>query len=343
MKSVAVIGAGSWGTALAQVVSQNNILTSLWVRRKELANNLKQLRENKEYLPGAKISKEIFISNDLEEVVTDADLIVMAVPSQAMRQMAKKIKKYVRKNSVIVSASKGIEIESLSRMSEILKEEIPANRDCVVALSGPSHAEEVIKGLPTTVVVSSHNKEIMEIVQNVFMNENFRVYTNPDIIGVELGGALKNIIAICAGISDGLGFGDNSKAAILTRGIAEITRLGIKLGAYPATFAGLSGIGDLVVTCNSKFSRNRRVGMKIGQGMQVEEIIKSTKMVAEGIDTTKAAHQLANKFKIDMPITEQAYQVIYKNKDPKTAVSALMNRRGKNEIDYLFLNNIFNL
>lgn len=339
----AIIGAGSWGTALAQVVSQNKITTSLWVRRKELADAMEQLRENREYLPGAKISKEIFINNDLEKVVTNADLIVMAVPSQVTRQIAKKIKNHVSKSSVIVSASKGIEIDSLSRMSEILEEEIPANKDNVVVLSGPSHAEEVVRGLPTTVVVASHNKEVMEIAQKVFMNENFRVYTNHDIIGVELGGALKNIIAICAGISDGLGFGDNSKAAILTRGIVEITRLGIKLGAHPATFAGLSGIGDLVVTCNSKFSRNRRAGVKIGQGMSAEEVIKSTKMVAEGINTTKATYYLANKLKIEMPITEQAYQIIFENKDPKTAVSILMNRKGKNEIEDLLLGNIFNL
>lgn len=339
----AIIGAGSWGTALAQVISKNGNPTSLWVRRKKLANIMSQFRENSEYLPGVKISNEIFISNDLEKVVTNANLIVMAVPSQAMRQTAKNIKKFVSKNSIIVSASKGIETNSLLRMSEILKDEIPSNKDNVVVLSGPSHAEEVVLGLPTTVVVASHNSRAMKIAQNIFMNENFRVYTNNDITGVELGGALKNVIAICAGISDGLGFGDNSKAAILTRGIAEITRLGIKLGAHPATFAGLSGIGDLVVTCSSKFSRNRRAGIKIGRGMTAEEVIKSTKMVAEGINTTKAAYYLARQLKINMPITEQAFQIIFKNKDPKTAVSNLMNRREKNEIEDLLLGNIFNL
>lgn len=338
-----IIGAGSWGTALAQVISENGISTSLWARRKEQAKDINKSRENKEYLPGAKISSDIFVSDELKRVASNADLVVLAVPSQAMRKTARNIKNFIRDDSIIISASKGIEISSLSRMSEVLKEELPTNKDYIVALSGPSHAEEVIRGLPTAVVVASDNKVIMEKVQNVFMNGNFRVYTNEDIVGVELGGALKNVIAVCTGISDGLGFGDNTKAAIMTRGITEIARLGVKLGAHPATFAGLSGIGDLIVTCNSQHSRNRRAGIKIGQGMTAKEVIGSTKMIVEGINTTKAAFLLANKLNIEMPITAQAYQIIFENKDPKTAVHNLMNRRGKKEIEDLLLSNIFNI
>lgn len=332
MLKVAIIGAGSWGTALAHVAAENNNSTYLWVRRRELAEEMIKTRENRPYLPGVKISPKINISTDLEEVVSEADIIIVAVPSQAVRTMARKISNFIKDDVIVTSASKGIELNSLKRMSEVLAEELEnVKTQNIVALSGPSHAEEVIKNLPTAIVAASSGEQAAEKVQDVLINCNFRVYTNSDVIGVELGGALKNIIAICSGISDGLGLGDNTKAALMTRGIVEITRLGVKLGASPATFSGLSGIGDLIVTCSSDFSRNRRAGIQIGQGKTVEEVIQSTNMVIEGINTTKATFLLAQKHKIEMPITEQAYLVLFEGKDPEVAVKSLMSRVGKHE------------
>ncbi len=332
MLKVAIIGAGSWGTALAHVAAENNNSTYLWVRRRELADEIIKTRENRPYLPGVKISPKINISTDLEEVVSEADIIIVAVPSQAVRTMARKISNFIKDDVIVTSASKGIELNSLKRMSEVLAEELEnVKTQNIVALSGPSHAEEVIKNLPTAIVAASSGEQAAEKVQDVLINCNFRVYTNSDVIGVELGGALKNIIAICSGISDGLGLGDNTKAALMTRGIVEITRLGVKLGASPATFSGLSGIGDLIVTCSSDFSRNRRAGIQIGQGKTVEEVIQSTNMVIEGINTTKATFLLAQKHKIEMPITEQAYLVLFEGKDPEVAVKSLMSRVGKHE------------
>lgn len=332
MLKVAIIGAGSWGTALAHVAAENNNSTYLWVRRRELAEEMIKARENRPYLPGVKISPKINISTDLEEVVSEADIIIVAVPSQAVRTMARKISNFIKDDVIVTSASKGIELNSLKRMSEVLAEELEnVKTQNIVALSGPSHAEEVIKNLPTAIVAASSGEQAAEKVQDVLINCNFRVYTNSDVIGVELGGALKNIIAICSGISDGLGLGDNTKAALMTRGIVEITRLGVKLGASPATFSGLSGIGDLIVTCSSDFSRNRRAGIQIGQGKTVEEVIQSTNMVIEGINTTKATFLLAQKHKIEMPITEQAYLVLFEGKDPEVAVKSLMSRVGKHE------------
>jgi glycerol-3-phosphate dehydrogenase (NAD(P)+) len=339
---VAVIGAGSWGTALANVLADNRITTSLWVRRPELADKIKESHENQDYLPGVKISEEIHISVDLEEALYKADMAVMVVPSHAMRAMAREIKKYLKYTQIVVSATKGLEIGSHHRMSQILMEELPARfKQNIAVLSGPSHAEEVIRRLPTTVVAASANKLVAESVQDVFMNYYFRVYTNPDITGVELGGALKNIIAICSGISDGLGFGDNTRAALMTRGIAEITRLGVRLGANPLTFAGLSGIGDLIVTCGSMYSRNRRAGMEIGRGKTVKEVVESTKMVIEGINTTKAAHLLSKQLEIEMPITEQAHAVLFEQKNPKEAVACLMRREGKHEIEEVVFQKTF--
>jgi glycerol-3-phosphate dehydrogenase (NAD(P)+) len=338
---VAVIGAGSWGTALANVTAENDACTYLWVRRQELAEEIRETCENNQYLPGAKLSPKINISTDLEQVVSQADIVIMAVPSHTVRNIAKKISVYLKKDAIVTSATKGIELNSFKRMSQILTEELSQRNQNIVVLSGPSHAEEVIRNLPTAIVAASSRQQAAQMVQDVLMNSNFRVYTSVDLIGVELGGALKNVIAICSGISDGLGFGDNTRAALMTRGIVEITRLGIKLGARPATFSGLSGIGDLIVTCSSQFSRNRKAGIAIGRGKTVKEVTESTKMVIEGINTAKAAFQLAQKEKIEMPITEQAYLVLFQRRDPATAVTSLMNRVGKHEHEDTILQKLF--
>lgn len=336
----AIVGAGSWGTALAQVAAKNQLETTLWARREKLADEINKLRENREYLPGNKLSENISVSTNLGIVVENADIIIIAVPSQAMRKTVKMIIPYIKGETIIASASKGFELGSTLRMSQVIKEELGSAGSNVVVISGPSHAEEVIQNLPTAVVAASEDEETAKTVQKALINENFRVYTNSDVIGVELGGALKNIIALCAGISDGLGYGDNSRAALMARGIAEITRLGIKLGAQPSTFAGLSGIGDLFVTCGSRHSRNRRAGIQIGKGKKIDQILKSSKMVVEGIYSTKAAYSIAKKLNIEMPITEQAYLVLFEDKNPKCAVKALMSRSGKRETD-LFLGKLF--
>lgn len=334
---VAVIGAGSWGTTLANVLAQNGNSVALWARRPELAEEIKIYRENKDYLPGVRISENIYVSSDLEKVVYNAEFVVMAVPSHSMGEIARRLASCLKNDAIIISASKGLEIDSFRRMSQVLEQELPS-RFCnnLAVLSGPSHAEEVSKKLPTAVVAASIKRQVAEKVQDIFMNSYFRVYTNPDVVGVEIGGALKNVIAICSGISDGLGFGDNTRSALMTRGIVEISRLGVRLGANPATFGGLSGIGDLIVTCSSLHSRNRRAGIEIGRGKSVRQIIESTKMVIEGINTTKAAFLLAKKLNIEMPITEQAYAVLFQNKNPMDAVSDLMTRQGKHEIEDIF-------
>ncbi|MDD4569964.1 MAG: NAD(P)H-dependent glycerol-3-phosphate dehydrogenase [Tepidanaerobacteraceae bacterium] len=339
---VTVIGAGSWGTALAHLAAENNYNTSLWVRRQELADEINETQENNVYLPGAKISQKLNISTDLCKVVSEADIVIMSVPSHAVRIMAKKIRGCLKNDTIIVSASKGIELNSFKRMSEVLSEELfQGSTQNIVALSGPSHAEEVIRGLPTAIVAASSSQTAAETAQDVLMNRNFRVYTNTDITGVELGGALKNVIAICSGISDGLGFGDNTRAALMTRGIVEITRLGIRLGAIPATFSGLSGIGDLIVTCSSLYSRNRKAGMEIGRGKTVKEVLDSSKMVIEGINTTQAVFSLSKKMDIEMPITEQAHLVLFEGRDPAKAVNSLMNRVGKYEHEDTISQNFF--
>lgn len=339
---VAVLGAGSWGTALAQVASENNEEISLWARRSELANDIKTTRENRRYLPGIEISRNIMVSDDIEKVTRNSDIIILAVPSQAIRATVRRIKKCLSYDTILVNAAKGIELKSFRRMSEVLAEELSkSSNHNIVILSGPSHAEEVIRGIPTAVVAASRNEDVAEKVREAFMNGFFRVYTQNDVTGVELGGALKNVIAICSGISDGLGLGDNTRAALMTRGIVEITRLGVHFGASPSTFYGLSGIGDLIVTCSSMHSRNRRAGIEIGRGKSVDEVLKSVNMVVEGITTTKAAYLLASKLDIEMPITEQAYQVLFEGKSPMEAVDELMNRAGKHEHEDILNPNYF--
>lgn len=328
---IAILGGGSWGTALSILLEKKGYNIYLWEKFQENVEDLNRYRENKKFLPGVIIPPRINITSDLEKAIFDASPIIITVPSHAVRDVVVCLAKLIkRKDVLIVSAVKGIERESLLRMSEVIGCFLS---NPVVVLSGPSHAEEVSRDIPTTVVVSGNDERAKNFVQNIFMGKTFRVYTNRDMIGVELGGALKNIIAIATGISDGLGFGDNTKAAIMTRGLREITRLGITMGAEPQTFSGLAGIGDLVVTCTSRYSRNRALGEMIGEGKTLNEALKCMVMVAEGVFTTIAAKELAEKAGVELPITNQVYEVLFKAKDPKLAVNELMERRAKREFE----------
>ncbi len=336
MTKVAVIGAGSWGTALAIVLADNGHEVRLWARREEQVKEINENHTNEKYLPEIKLPSTIIAFTSLKEVLEDINVIVLVVPTKAIRQMTKEIGELLTNKVTIVHASKGIEPTSFKRISEMIIDEMPVSYlSSVVALSGPSHAEEVSRRLPTTVTVSSEHFEASEFVQDLFINQNFRVYTNPDLIGVELGGALKNVIALGIGMTNGLGFGDNAKAAFMTRGLAEITRLGIKLGANPLTFAGLSGLGDLIVTCTSVHSRNWRAGNMLGQGKSLNEVLDNMGMVVEGIRTTEAAYHLAKNVGVEMPITTTLYQVLFENKKPEVAVDELMQRDRKREVEDL--------
>jgi glycerol-3-phosphate dehydrogenase (NAD(P)+) len=328
---IGVIGAGSWGTAISMLLAKKGNDVKIWDRNKSTIDEIDLSRENIKYLPGVMVPSNLIGTVDIEECLNGAEVIVVAVPSHALREICEKIKGVVEERQIFVSLIKGIENGTLKRMSEVLEEYFPCNR--IAVLSGPSHAEEVSRDIPTTVVSTSKCKKTAEIVQDIFITPKFRVYTNPDIIGVELGGAVKNIIALGAGISDGLGYGDNTKAALMTRGIAEIARLGVAMGAQPLTFAGLSGIGDLIVTCTSMHSRNRRAGILIGQGKKVEEALKEVKMVVEGVNTTKSTYELSNKIGVEMPITKELYNVLFLGKEPKYAVSDLMLRDRRHEIE----------
>ena len=331
---VAVLGAGSWGTTLAIHLADKGESVRLWEVFEEAAEVLIEKRENTKFLPGIHIPETIAISSSLEEVLRGAEIIVAAVPSHCIREVIGKVGR-IKQRAVILSAAKGIEEGSLKRMSEVIAEELPESS--ISVLSGPSHAEEVSRKIPTTVVVSSLNTDIAKSMQKLFMSASFRVYTNSDIIGVELGGALKNIIAIASGISDGLGFGDNTKAAILTRGLAEITRLGVAMGASPATFAGLSGMGDLVTTCISRHSRNRKLGELIAQGKGIDGALSIIGQVAEGVRTTKCAYELAGAYKVDVPIAGQVHAILFEGKDARSAASGLMGRTPRPELEEEFL------
>lgn len=322
--NISVIGSGSWGTAAAVLLAKHEHKIKLWSWKQEETDKLNKYRENKEFLPNISLPENIICTHNMEECAKATDLIVTVVPSPATRSIASQLAKYTKKGQAIVNLSKGLEEKTLLRLSEVYKEEIPQAE--IAVMSGPSHAEEVSHGLPTTNVVASENAALSEFVQNAFMDNTFRVYTGNDIIGVELGGALKNVIALCAGISDGLGYGDNTKAALITRGLAEITRLGIKMGANPETFSGLSGIGDLIVTCTSMHSRNRRAGILLGQGKTLSETLDKIHMVVEGVNTAKAALALSEKYNIDMPIVKEANQILYNSKNAREAVSSLMSR-----------------
>ncbi|QKS71081.1 NAD(P)H-dependent glycerol-3-phosphate dehydrogenase [Paenalkalicoccus suaedae] len=341
-KKISVLGSGSWGTALSMVLAENGHHVSLWGRNEKQMSEMQATRENKRYLPGVLLDDTIALTSSLQESITDADYILVVVPTKAMRDVLSDINKLMTATSVFIHASKGIEPETHYRISQIIEEEISEEkREGVVVLSGPSHAEEVCKKQPTTVTCSSIHMNIAEDVQDLFMNQAFRVYTNTDLIGVEIGGSLKNIIALGSGMTSGLGFGDNAKAALMTRGLAEIARLGVKLGANPLTFAGLSGLGDLIVTCTSQHSRNWRAGNMLGKGLSVEETEKELGMVVEGIRTTKAAYQLAKAVGVDMPITTELYEVLFNDKSVDEAVTRLMGRVKKREVEHLPLSSAF--
>lgn len=327
-KKISIIGAGSWGLALGLLLNEKGNDMTLWCYQEEEKENILLHRENKRCLPGLKIPLEMSITSSIEEAVKDKDILVIAVPSNAIRGTIKLIKPYIGADTIIVNVSKGIEENTLLRLSQVISSEV---ENKTVILSGPSHAEEVARHIPTTVVVSSMCMEAATLVQDVFMTDYFRVYTNPDIVGVELGGALKNVIAIAAGAIEGMGCGDNTKAALMTRGIAEMSRLGVAMGGDVNTFSGLSGIGDLIVTCTSGHSRNRRAGELIGQGYSLEQAIKKVNMVVEGVPTTKGAYELMKEYNIEMPIITAIYKTLFENKPVKETIRDLMVRDKKME------------
>ncbi len=326
MNNVGILGAGSWGTALALLLESNGHKVTIWsIDPKEVAM-LQEKREHVSKLPGVKLPDDISITNDIKDAILGKDFCVLAVPSPFTRSTARLMKPYIAENQIIVDVAKGIEEDSLMTLSQQIEEEIP--QAMVTVLSGPSHAEEVGKGLTTTVVIGAKQKEIAEYLRDAFMNQRFRVYINPDILGIELGGSLKNVVALAAGIADGLQCGDNAKAALITRGIAEITRLGIKMGGQAETFSGLTGIGDLIVTCSSMHSRNRKCGYLLGQGMTLEAAQAEVQMVVEGVYSAKAAKKLGAQYGVDMPLVDAVNQVLFDGKSAKDALYDLMMRDG---------------
>lgn len=330
-KKIAVIGAGSFGTALAITLAGKGHTVTMWARRKEQIEEMRTAHRNSHYLPEVILPQELRFSEELNEAVTDKDILIFAIPAQRFREVfCEAMKSADVEKTPVVNVAKGIEKGTLMRLSEVAGEIAPGCR--YIALSGPSHAEEVARRMPTTVVVAGQDHDLSVEIQEIFSTDRFRVYTNEDLIGVELGGALKNIIALGAGISDGLQFGDNAKAAMMTRGITEMTRLGIALGARAETFSGLAGIGDLIVTCTSMHSRNRRCGVLIGQGHSVEESIEKIGMVVEGLSTAEAANAIAEKYNVEMPITQCIYHMIEGKVNAQEAVEILMGRKKKNEM-----------
>ena len=329
MAKTGVIGAGSWGCALADVLQRNGHQVTVWSILDEEVAMLKKNHEHIDKLPGVKLSEQIVFTGNLEEACRGMDLLVLAAPSAFTRSVAKKMAPFIHENQIIVSVAKGMEEESLMTLSDIIKQEIPL-ADAAV-LCGPSHAEEVGRRLPTTLVAGAKTRKTAEYMQSLFMNEVFRVYTSPDVLGMELGGALKNVIALAAGMADGLGYGDNTKAALITRGIAEISRLAVSMGANAKTLSGLTGMGDLIVTCASRHSRNRKAGMLMGQGYTMQEAMDEVKMVVEGVYSAKAAVALGQKYQVSMPIIEQVNKVLFQNKPAKEAVLELMLRDRKTE------------
>ena len=326
---IAVIGSGGWGCAVATLLAAKDYSVYLWSWKEEESARLRNDRENKEFLPGIRLNDNIVCSSDMQECVNGAELVITASPSHAMRATAKQLAAFVPDGQIILNISKGLEQDTLLRLSQVIKEEMPAAR--VAVMSGPSHAEEVGRGVPTANVVASDDIEVSQFIQDTFMYHNFRVYTSDDMMGVELGGALKNVIALGAGIAVGLGCGDNSNAALMTRGIAEISRLGVTMGAKQETFGGLTGIGDLIVTCMSQHSRNRRAGVLIGGGMSVEETLEKVHMVVEGVNTCAAAYKLAKQYNVAMPITECAYRVLFEGLPAEDSIGELMGRDKRHE------------
>lgn len=338
VKKIGILGAGSWATALAVHLARKGHNPELWSRRHELAEEININHVNSRYLPGVRIPGRIKASTDMEKVVADSAVVVVSVPSHAFRETIRAALPFIGNNTVVVNAAKGIEVDTLKKLSEVFKEEAGEKESRrYVVLSGPSHAEEVGRAIPTAIVVASNNSQSGELAQDVLISGDLRVYTNPDVTGVELGGALKNVIALGTGIADGLGFGDNTKAALMTRGLAEITRLGIKMGANPLTFAGLAGVGDLIVTCTSMHSRNRRAGMEIGRGKTLEEALSSVNMVVEGVRTTSAAYKLSLLYGVELPITTQMHRVLFEGLAPREAVCNLMGRGPRHEMEEVAL------
>ncbi len=335
MAKINVIGSGSWGTAVAVMLAKNGHDVLLWSYFKSESEELTKHRENKPFLPGIIIPDSVKFTSDISQC-GEADIIIIATPSHTIRSTAASLAPYTKKGQIILNISKGLEEDTHFTLSHVLKDELP---DCEIAImSGPSHAEEVSREIPTTNVVAARTEEIANYIQDIIMNPTFRVYTNLDMLGVELGGSLKNVIALCAGVLDGLKLGDNTKAALMTRGIVEISRLGVAMGAKPETFNGLSGIGDLIVTCTSMHSRNRRAGILIGQGKSCEEAIKEVKMVVEGVKTCKAAKELSDKLGIEMPIVNEAYKTLFEGMPASDAIPNLMGRDKKHETEESFLN-----
>ena len=331
MANISVLGAGSWGLGLALLLNNNGHNVTVWSVLNDEVVMLQTEREHKRCLPDVRIPDSITISGDTANVINNADVLVLAVASPYTRSTAKLIAPFVKEGQIIVNVAKGVEEHTLLTLCQIVEEEIPQAK--VAVLSGPSHAEEVSRGIPTTCVIGAHEKNTAEYLQNIFMSDVFRVYTSPDMLGICIGGALKNVIALAAGIADGLGYGDNTKAALITRGNAEITRLGVAMGANPHTFSGLSGIGDLIVTCASMHSRNRRAGILIGKGYTKDQAMEEVQMVVEGVFSAKAALELSKKYNIEMPIVEQVNKVLFEDKPAAEAVKELMLRDKKIEID----------
>lgn len=332
MKTVTFLGCGSWGGALGKLLSEKGLGVTMWHRNLDVVNHLKDAKTH--YLiPELIFPSDVEFTNDISSAIQSSKIIVLALPSQSIRDVITKNKSSFNKNHIIVNVSKGIEVDTLMTVSEVINDALDGCHKSVVTLSGPSHAEEVINGHPTTLVAASNDIQSAEIIQNLFATEMLRTYLNRDIRGVELGGSMKNVIAIAAGICDGIGYGDNSKAALMTRGMMEITRLGEAMGAKVETFKGLSGYGDLIVTCLSKHSRNRQLGQLIGEGKALEDITVDMSMIAEGIFTAKSVHQLQLKHNVEMPIHEAIYQVLFQKKDPKNSVLELMTRRLSEELN----------
>ena len=332
IETIGVIGAGAWGTALALLLAGKGHDVALWMYEKDLAEETARTRENRVYLPGFILPANIAVTSRLETAVTGRPYILSVAPSHTVRALSAAFAPHLADNAVIISASKGIEIDTLKPLSDVLRETLPPRfhrRLCF--LSGPSFAKEVAQNMPTAVALASNDPEVGKLAQQVLSAPSFRVYTNPDVIGVELGGSVKNVIAIAAGVLEGLGFGHNTMAALITRGLAEMARLGVAMGAYPATFSGLAGMGDLVLTCTGGLSRNRTLGVRLGRGERLEDILRGAATVAEGVRTTKAARDLAKRHHVEMPVVEEVYRILYEGKDPRQALRDLMTRELKDE------------
>ncbi|MBB3109268.1 glycerol-3-phosphate dehydrogenase (NAD(P)+) [Paenibacillus phyllosphaerae] len=332
-RRAAVLVAGSWGTALATVLADNGYDVHIWSRNEEQVNEINEHHTNKRFLQEAVLPHNLKATTDMEEAITGAELVLFVATSASMREVARKASPYITESMLIIHATKGFETGTLKRMTTVLAEELKTDPTRLVVLSGPSHAEEVVRRQPTTVVVAAENMEAAEQAQDALITQSFRVYTNPDAIGVEVAGAIKNIIALGAGLTDGLGFGDNAKSALITRGLSEITRLGMAMGANPLTFSGLAGVGDLIVTCTSTLSRNWRAGSMLAKGKSLDTVLAEMGMVVEGVRTTSAAHELSQTYGVVMPITEQLYKVLFEGKEPRKAAVDLMGRGRKHEME----------